>query len=144
MARSTSLCPREIIESQVITLVRRHGLKKKGGFFSGKNATKTRFWGVFSSTTQSAAKSQQLQPTNQQVQPVRFDDLGVDPKIWENPPNHPFVHRVWNLPLFSPSILGGVFHPYFLFHHHVHLLRSQTGGSENPDTSRSNSGASKG
>ena len=35
---------------------------------------------------------------------------GVEPKIWENPPNHPFVHRVFHY--FSPSILGGF--PLFL------------------------------
>ena len=35
------------------------------------------------------------------------------PKIWENPPNHPFVHR--GFPIFSPSILG-VKSPYFRKH----------------------------
>ncbi len=27
---------------------------------------------------------------------VCFLYMGVEPKIWDNPPNHPFVHRVWN------------------------------------------------
>ena len=29
--------------------------------------------------------------------------MGVEPKIWESPPNHPFVHRVFH---YKPSILG--------------------------------------
>ncbi len=36
--------------------------------------------------------------------------MGVEPKIWENPPNHPFVHRVFQ---YKPSILG---YPYFWKH----------------------------
>ena len=45
----------------------------------------------------------------------------VFPKIWENPPNHPFVHRVLE-PLFSPSILG-VKSPYFWFNTHIPLFQ---------------------
>ena len=38
-------------------------------------------------------------------------DWGVNPKIMGKPPNHPFVHRVWNQ--YKPSILG---YPYFWKH----------------------------
>ncbi len=37
--------------------------------------------------------------------------MGVDPKIWENPPNHPIFNRSFHC---KPSILGA--HPYFWKH----------------------------
>ncbi len=39
-----------------------------------------------------------------------YDTIWMFPKIWENPPNHPFVHRVFH---YKPSILG---YPYFWKH----------------------------
>ena len=38
-----------------------------------------------------------------------FVNLGVEPKIWENPPNHPFVHRVFHYfhhPFWGTTIFG--------------------------------------
>ena len=51
--------------------------------------------------------------------------LGVEPKIWENPPNHPFVHRVWNH--YKPSILG-VFPLFLETPSWIQLLRFFFGG----------------
>ena len=40
---------------------------------------------------------------------INHQVMGVNPKIWENPPNHPYF---WGLPWNKPSILG--FFPIFL------------------------------
>ena len=50
-----------------------------------------------------------------------FSHMGVNPKIGENPPNHPFVHRVFH---YKPSILGGK-HPYFWFNTHMDGVKFQ-------------------
>ena len=40
---------------------------------------------------------------------MRKVDMGVEPKIWENPPIHPFVHRVFHYfhhPFWGSIIFG--------------------------------------
>ena len=38
--------------------------------------------------------------------------MGGDPKIWENPPNHPLKNRVGTI-LYKTIHFGGGFHPIF-------------------------------
>ena len=44
--------------------------------------------------------------------PNGWKKMGVEPKIWGKPPNHPFVHRVWNHyfhhPLWNTPIFGHI------------------------------------
>ena len=44
----------------------------------------------------------------QKARKIEWIHMGVEPNIWENPPNHPFVHRVFSI--------------IFTIHFQVHLF----------------------
>ena len=60
-----------------------------------------------------------IPPVNSTLTPIH---IWVFPKIWENPPNHPFVHRVWKHYFHHP--FWGVYHPYFWFNTHISIKNS--------------------
>ena len=59
--------------------------------------------------------------------------MGVEPKIGviKHPPNHPFVHRVWNHEINHP--FWGLENPLFLVQHpHVDRVPTSVAATEGP------------